>query len=177
MLIKSNNLLRKYLKDRTYVFVDAANVYYSQRTLKWKFGYQEFVDFLHASLDIRRMYFYSSLTAKNMVQVKFFKKVESMGFVVRSKEVKLIQVESNVFERKGNLDVELAVDLIKEINNFDSCILVSGDSDFAILVDEMKKLKKRVVVLSTKGHISRELIERAKYIDIKKFRKYFEYQE
>ncbi|MEA2064918.1 MAG: NYN domain-containing protein, partial [Patescibacteria group bacterium] len=86
------------------------------------------------------------------------------------KEVKVIKVGLGVYEKKGNLDIELAVDLIKNINQFNSCILVSGDSDFAVLVDEMKKLKKRVVVLSTKYHISRELIKRAKYIDLRKLK-------
>jgi len=37
-------------------------------------------------------------------------------------------------------------------------------------VNELKRLGKWVIVMSTKGHISRELIERAKYINLKKLK-------
>jgi len=45
---------------------------------------------------------------------------------------------------------------------------MSGDSDFAAVLDVVKKRGKRVIVMSTKGHISKELLNRAKYVNIKK---------
>lgn len=56
-------------------------------------------------------------------------------------------------------------------NNYETAILVSGDSDFAPLIDKMKQKGKKVLVMSTKNHISKELIERAKYIDLKKLKR------
>ncbi|MDP2950749.1 MAG: NYN domain-containing protein, partial [bacterium] len=103
-------------------------------------------------------------------QSKFLAKMGQYGYKVKSKEVKLIKISKDTYERKGNLYVELVIDALKNINNFDTCVLMSGDSDFASLLDELKENKKRVIVLSTKGHISRELIERAKYINIRKLK-------
>jgi len=37
-------------------------------------------------------------------------------------------------------------------------------------VNELKRLGKWIIVMSAKGHISRELIERAKYINLKKLK-------
>ncbi len=55
-------------------------------------------------------------------------------------------------------------------DKYDTAILVSGDSDFGPPIDRIKKKGKRIIVMSTKGHISRELIEKAKYINLKKLK-------
>ncbi len=47
---------------------------------------------------------------------------------------------------------------------------MSGDSDFASLVDELKARNKWAIVVSTRGHISKELLDRAKYIDLRKLK-------
>jgi len=47
------------------------------------------------------------------------------------KEVKRIRVGRNTYEWKGNLDAELSIDALKNGDQFDTCILMSGDSDFA----------------------------------------------
>ena len=47
---------------------------------------------------------------------------------------------------------------------------MSGDSDFSVPVDRIKKKSKRIIVMSTRGRIARELLERAKYIDLRKLR-------
>ena len=163
-------MISKFIKGKTYVFIDAANIFYSQQTLKWKVDYKKFKKYLEKEIDLEKIYFYSGKVGGNLKQNNFLNKLRSLDYIVKVKEVKVIKISSGVYEKKGNLDIELAVDLIKSINQFDSCILVSGDSDFAVLVDEMKKLKKRVIVLSTRGHISRELIKRAKYIDLRKLK-------
>ena len=37
-------------------------------------------------------------------------------------------------------------------------------------IDRIKSAGKRVIVISTRGHISKELLERAKYIDLRKIK-------
>jgi len=76
-------------------------------------------------------------------------------------------VSRSAFEWKGNLDVELTIDVIKNMGSFDTLILLSGDSDFAPLLDTVKAAGKRVIVMSTKGHVAKELLERAKYVNLK----------
>lgn len=54
-------------------------------------------------------------------------------------------------------------------------MLFSGDSDFDYLLKELKKEGKRVIVVSMKYHVSRELIKRADvYIDLRKIKKLIE---
>ena len=56
-------------------------------------------------------------------------------------------------------------------HKFDTLVLFSGDSDFDYLLKKLKVKGKTLVVISTKYHISKELIESSdKYIDLKKLK-------
>lgn len=112
------------------------------------------------------------LTNKN--QQEFLSRLESLEYHVVTKEVKKIEDRDGTFILKANLDVEIAMDTFKNINQFDTFVLLSGDSDFAVLLDRLKAEHKRVVVMSTKGFVSKELLERAKYIDLKKLKESIE---
>ena len=74
------------------------------------------------------------------------------------------------------MDVELTIDVLKNLPNFDTLVLLSGDSDFAALLDTAKEAKKRVIVMSTKGHVAKELLDRAKYINLKKLKEEIAYR-
>jgi len=92
------------------------------------------------------------------------------GYIVRTKVVKKIKDGAGGYHWKNNLDVELALEMYVMRGNFDTAVLMSGDSDFADLLDRLKKARKRVMVLSTRGHVSKELLNRAKYIDLRKLK-------
>ena len=163
-------MIGQFVKGRIYVFIDSANILYSQRTLGWRVDYQKLREYLEKECDLRGLYFYTGKIGKDHKQRRFLEKMINYGYQVKSKEVKMIKIAPNIYERKGDLDAELIIDALKNIDNFDTCILMSGDSDFAPLVDELKTKGKRVIVVSSKHHISKELIERAKYINLKKLK-------
>ncbi len=137
--------------------------------------YKKLKEYLEKECDLRAIYFYTGRVGKNHKQSSFLKKLEQIGYIVKAKEVKRIKVSRNAYEWKGNLDVELTIDVLGNIDNFDTIILMSGDSDFAPLLDAVKSRHKRTLVVSTKGHISKELLERAKYINLKKLKDQISY--
>ena len=57
------------------------------------------------------------------------------------------------------------------LDTYDTAILMSGDSDFSVLIDRIKKKRRRIIVMFTRGRISCEFLERAKYVDLCKLRK------
>jgi uncharacterized LabA/DUF88 family protein len=168
-------MINQFVKGRVYVFVDAANILYSQQTLHWRVDYGKLKKYFEKECDLQAIYFYTGHVGENHKQNSFLEKLKSFGYQVRAKEVKRIKISRNVYEWKGNLDAELIIDALKNTDNFDTCILMSGDSDFAPLLDELKARKKRVIVMSTKHHVSRELIERAKYVNLKKLKDQISY--
>lgn len=60
--------------------------------------------------------------------------------------------------------------MVETKEKYDTAILVSGDSDFAAPIDRIKHAGKRIIVMSTRGHIARELLERAKFLDLRKIK-------
>ena len=163
-------MIKQFIEGRVYVFIDAANILYSQQTLRWKVDYEKLKSYFEKECDLRAIYFYTGRVGANDKQNHFLKKLGKFGYIVKAKEVKRIKISKSAYEWKGNLAVELTIDVLGNMNNFDTLILMSGDSDFAPLLDAVKIQRKRTLVISTKGHISKELLDRAKYINLKKLK-------
>ncbi|MHB8710521.1 MAG: LabA-like NYN domain-containing protein [Minisyncoccota bacterium] len=170
-------MLAQFTKGRTAVFIDASNILYSQRTLGWRIDYRKLADYLEKEISLAGLYYYTGKVGSEEKQSAFLKKLERFGYQVVSKEVKFIKSPGALDIPKGNLDVELALDAFRFRESFDTCILFSGDSDFAYLLDLLKREGKQVIVISMRGHIARELIERAKYIPLPRLRGMIERME
>jgi len=96
------------------------------------------------------------------------------GFTLRTKPVKYIKSRKGMI-LKGNLDVELTLDMSQLTNKYDCAILLSGDSDFEALVRFVRSKGKQVIVISSRWHIAKELIQAAHvYIPLEKLRKDWE---
>lgn len=172
-------MISKYIKGRTSVFIDASNVYHSYKRLKWKIDFRKFLEYLKKESNLTGVYYYTARDLSSNKQTRFLNFMEMIGYAVRSKKVKFIKDKKFQAERdgffKGNLDVELTIDVLETKDRYDTIILVSGDSDFEPLLQLMKmRYKKRCLVMATKYNISIELIKCAKYIDIKKLKNFIQ---
>ena len=163
-------MIGQFVKGRVCVFIDAANILYSQQTLGWRVDYKKLKGYFEKECNLKKIYFYTGRVGENNKQNSFIKKLENFGYTAKAKEVKRIKVSKDTYEWKGNLDVELTIDVLANLANFDTLVLMSGDSDFAPLLDTVKVQRKRVLVMSAKGHISKELLDRAKYINLNRIK-------
>ena len=144
---------------KTALFVDAANIFYSQKTLGWRLDYEKFLNYFKSKTDIVYAGFYSAGIATNKKQQKFFQAVRGIGYSTEIRELKIIKDKrGKTIVHKGDFDVKIAIDLVLMAKKFDSVILASGDSDFAPALEYLKQQGKRIIVVSARGHISRELI-------------------
>ena len=94
-------MIGKFVKGRVCVFIDAANIYYSQRTLRWRLDYRKLKAYFGKECKLIGLYFYTSKIGDHAKQATFLKKLEQYGYKVKSKEVKVIRISKNTFERKG----------------------------------------------------------------------------
>ncbi|MDZ4299873.1 MAG: NYN domain-containing protein [Candidatus Sungbacteria bacterium] len=165
-------MLSQFIKGKVYVFIDAENVFYSQRTLGWRVSYEKLMQYFKKECGKdTKCFIYKGVDESNAGQRKFLDMLSIAGYIVRTKTVKIIKDEkSGTEEWKGNLDMELAFEMDDMKEKYDTAILLSGDSDFSVPIDRIKKAGKRIIVVSTRGHIARELLERAKYIDLRKIK-------
>jgi uncharacterized LabA/DUF88 family protein len=102
------------------------------------------------------------LNAKYRSSIYRIDKARKSGFSVRSKEIKMIPHydEDGKFlgkTPKCNFDVEIALDAMKKIEQYDTVMLFSGDSDFGKLLSYFKSKGKKVIVVSTRSRMSFEL--------------------
>jgi len=163
-------MISQYIKGKVYVFIDAANIFYAQRTLKWKVSYEKLKKYFQRECDVGKMFVYIGTDPHNPKQKKCLDMLEINGYIVRTKQIKQIRIAKGVYQWKSNFDVELALDMMDGLSEYDTAVLLSGDSDFALVIIRVKSHGKRVIVMSAKYHVSRELLERAKYVNLKKVR-------
>ncbi len=164
-------MISKFVKGKTAVFIDASNIYFSQRTLKWQVDFVRLLGYLKEETDLWRAFFYTAYDPSHKKQRQFLDFLEIIGYSVRTKKVKFIKDRKGSYH-KGNLDVELTIDAVHNQKAYYSFLLFSGDSDFEALIKYLKRRSKRCLVFSIKDHVSIELLRQAKFIDIKKLEKY-----
>lgn len=92
-------MIKGLVKGRVYVFVDAANILYSQQTLHWRVDYKKLKEYFEGECDLKAIYFYTGRVGDNDKQNSFLKKLESFGYLVKAKEVKRIKVSKSAYER------------------------------------------------------------------------------
>lgn len=164
-------MIHKFVKGKVYIFIDVENVFYAQRTLGWKISYEKLMKYFKKECGKRTKCFaYTGVDEYNSKQRKFLDMLDINGYIVRSKVVKRIRTGAGKYKWKSNLDVELALEMVNLKDKFDTAILVSGDSDFAVALDWLKKDHKRVIIMSTRGRVAKELLERAKFVDLRKIK-------
>ena len=168
-------MLKEYLKGKVLVVIDAANLESAVKSLGWWIDYIKLRELFDKDklIEIRNYCVQHNTDNQN----SFFTFLKKNGYKLITKPLKIIkapEIEKGDL-RKANFDVEITFDIIEMIGQFDTLVLFSGDSDFDYLIRRLRAKEKKVVVISTKYHISKELIENSsKYIDIKRMRSLIE---
>jgi uncharacterized LabA/DUF88 family protein len=162
----------KEKKERTIVIVDFGNVEKWKHGLGWRVGIRELgalvKPFTYGKRFLRRFYYGAdygsdekSITLSDWSKY-MLRTADLNGFEVVEKPVKYIRTPENVhgFEKKCDFDVEMAVDLIRERDNYDTIVLFSGDGDLVAALRYLKEdYQKQAIVMSARWHIGREVID------------------
>lgn len=169
-------MIGKFVKGRAYVFIDAANLENSVKDLKWWVDYKKLFEYFRNETNLIGVRHYCPRFSDGD-QEKFFTVLKRIGIKLVTKPLKII-TEADRFKsdiRKANFDVEITLDALILVDSYDTLVLFSGDSDFDSLVKHLRSKGKRVLIVSSKYHVSRELIASSnKYIDLRKLRRHIE---
>ena len=88
------------------------------------------------------------LIGRHLQRIKFYRRLDKFGYKLLLKPVKLYEQDDGTTKRKANCDVDLAFHLMKEKDNLDRVIMLSGDGDFLPLLKYVKEIGKEIVVLA-----------------------------
>lgn len=162
------------IRGRLAVFIDAANLELSAKDRGWKVDYKKLHKWLNEFGTVKYLGFFT-VRFGNDKHDAFLTVLKKTGYDLITKPLKVIRDKNKGHFRKANFDVEIAVEVMRRIKEFDTLILFSGDSDFDYLLKEVRAQRKKTIVVSMKYHIAKELMERAdQYIDLRKIKKRIE---
>lgn len=120
--------------QRVGVFVDVQNLYYSARNIyNSRINFNEILNEAIAGRRLIRAIAYV-VKADMPEEQNFFDALDKAGFEVKSKDLQTFAGGS----QKGDWDVGIAMDIIKQMNKLDVIILASGDGDFAPLLEYLQ---------------------------------------
>ena len=97
------------------------------------------------------------LISRHLQRVRFYQKLHSFGYKLFLKPVKLYDQEDGMTKRKANCDVDMAFQLMKEKDNFDKFIILSGDGDFLPVLKYLKEQDKDVIILARGSRTAKEI--------------------
>jgi uncharacterized LabA/DUF88 family protein len=140
------------------LFVDVQNVYYTvKEAFGCSFDYHAFWKESTAGKDIVCAFAYA-IDRHDAKQMQFQDVLRSIGFTVKLKPY----IQRSDGTSKGDWDIGIAIDMLEWADRVDSMILVTGDGDFAVLVDKIKeKHRIPITVYGVKKLTSRWLIDAA----------------
>lgn len=145
--------------ERTAVFIDGANLYSSTTNMQVRIDYKRLRELFEFNTDLRRIYYYTAVTDGTEFDPlhKLVDYLSYNGYTTVTKQVKEFPSRDGTgFFRKGNMDVDIAVDILRMAPQLDHIILMSGDGDFRAVVQEVQR-NCRVTVISTPDVTAAEL--------------------
>ncbi|MGC6485253.1 MAG: NYN domain-containing protein [Candidatus Puniceispirillales bacterium] len=138
--------------DRFAVFIDGSNFHATARSLGFEVDYEKLLTLLKTSGRLLRAYYYTALPdgADYAPIRKLSDWLDYNGYTMVTKSTReFTDQETGKRRIKGNMDMELALDMLKLAPHIDHAILFSGDGDFCRLIHEIQDLGIRVSVVST----------------------------
>jgi uncharacterized LabA/DUF88 family protein len=97
------------------------------------------------------------LIGKHLKRVRFYKKLEKFGYNLFLKPVKLYEQEDGTTKRKANCDVDMTFHLMREKDNFDRVLILSGDGDFLPILKYLREIGKEVLILARGPRTAKEI--------------------
>ena len=117
------------------VFVDVQNIYYTTRQAYGRqFDYRKLMKRISTGGEVVSATAYA-IHRNDEKQLKFQNALKQMGFTVKLKPY----IQRSDGSAKGDWDVGIAIDVLETAKDVDTVVLLSGDGDFDLLLEKIKK--------------------------------------
>ena len=140
-----------YPTEKLGLFIDGSNLYNAARALHFDIDYKKLLQYFAKNGHLVRAFYYTAL-----IEDQEYSPIRPLvdwldynGYTMVTKPAKEYTDSAGRRKIKGNMDIELAVDVMEMSERFDHIVLFSGDGDFFSLVDAVQRKGVRVSVVST----------------------------
>ncbi len=176
-----DGLLPFYGEDKVAIFIDGSNLYAAARSLEFDIDYRKLLRWGATCGRLVRAFYYTALVedADYSPIRPLVDWLDYNGYTMVTKPTKEFVDSQGRRKIKGNMDIELAIDVMEMAEHVDHIILFSGDGDFKRLVEAVQRKGVRVTVVSTINSsppmVADELRRQADYfLDLDRLRTYIE---
>jgi uncharacterized LabA/DUF88 family protein len=140
-----------YAQEKIAVFIDGSNLYAAVKSLNFDIDYKKLLKWLGAQSRLTRAFYYTTLVEENEYSPlrPLIDWLDYNGYTMVTKPAKEFTDHQGRRKIKGNMDIELAIDMMELADSVDHIILFSGDGDFRRLVESVQRKGVRVTVVSS----------------------------
>jgi uncharacterized LabA/DUF88 family protein len=137
--------------DRVALFIDGANLYQAARALGFDIDYRRLLEVFSRGCRFLRAYYYTALLDEQEYSPirPLVDWLDYNGYTMVTKPLREYSAGAGRRKYKGNMDVEIAVDVMETAERADLIVLFSGDGDFRRLIEAVQRRGVRVAVVST----------------------------
>src|SRR6266403_2867902 len=140
-----------YPEERIAIFIDGANLYSAARGLAFDIDYKRLLELFGTKGRLIRAFYYTAL-----VEDQEYSPIRPLvdwldynGYTMVTKPTKEFTDAMGRRRIKGNMDIELAIDMLEMAEHIDHALLFSGDGDFRRLIEAVQRKGVRATVVST----------------------------
>jgi len=140
-----------YPEERIGLFIDGSNLYAAARALAFDIDYKRLLDYFSGKGCLIRAFYYTALMEEQEYSPirPLVDWLDYNGYTMVTKPTKEFTDSAGRRKIKGNMDIELAIDVMEMAERLDHIVIFSGDGDFRRLVEAVQRKGVRVSVVST----------------------------
>lgn len=140
-----------YPQEKLALFVDGANLYGAAKGLQFDVDYKRLLELFARKGVLVRAFYYTAVAEEPEFSPlrPLVDWLDYNGFAVVTKPLREFVDAQGRRRVKGNMDVELAIDVLEMAERVDLLVIFSGDGDFRRLVEAVQRKGRRVSIVST----------------------------
>jgi uncharacterized LabA/DUF88 family protein len=147
----STSFIPFYEQEKVACFIDGANLYAGAKALDFDIDYKRLLQWLGTRGRLIRAFYYTAI-----VEEQDYSPIKPLvdwldynGYKMITKPVREYTDSQGRRKIKGDMDIELAIDMMETADHADHLILFSGDGNFRRLLEAVQRKGVRVTVVST----------------------------
>ncbi len=140
-----------YPEEKLAIFIDGANLYAAAKSLAFDIDYKKLLTFISGQSRLVRAFYYTALIEDQEYSPirPLIDWLDYNGYTMVTKPAKEFTDHAGRRKVKGNMDIELAIDMMEIADKVDHVVLFSGDGDFRRLLESVQRKGVRVTVVSS----------------------------
>jgi uncharacterized LabA/DUF88 family protein len=140
-----------YPDEKIAIFIDGANFYSTAKSLDFDIDYKNLLKYFSAKGRLIKAFYFTALRENDDFSPlrPLLDWLDYNGFHIVTKKAKTFTDRDGRTRIKGDMDVEIVLQMLELAPHLDHILLFSGDGDFRAAVEAVQKLGVRVTVVSS----------------------------